>query len=58
MEDREEIGRLIEIDLREVGYEGETCLELAWDRFQWQAFVLVVLKLRVLLENTTADSHL
>jgi hypothetical protein len=39
MKAREKMGRHIEIDLREVGYEGETCLEVARDRFQWQAFV-------------------
>lgn len=43
------MGRHIEIDLREVGYDGETCLEPAWDHFQWQACVLVALNLRILL---------
>jgi hypothetical protein len=45
MEDEEKMGRRMEIDLEEVGYEGETCPELAWDRFQWQAFVSVALNL-------------
>jgi hypothetical protein len=36
-------------DLMEIGYEDEMWMELAQDRVQWQALVLAVLNLRVLL---------
>ena len=37
------------MDLREIGCEDGSCMELAQDRVQWQAFVLAVLNFLVLL---------
>jgi hypothetical protein len=37
------------MDLRETGCEDGMWMELAQDRVQWQALILVVLNLRVLL---------
>ena len=38
-----------EMDLREIGYEDGGWMELTQDRVQWQALVLVVLNILVLL---------
>jgi hypothetical protein len=35
------------LDLREVGIDGANWIQLAHDRFQWQAFVNTVMNLRV-----------
>ncbi|KAJ4448144.1 hypothetical protein ANN_10157 [Periplaneta americana] len=36
----------IKMDLREVGYDGRDCINLAQDRDQWQAYVRVAMNLR------------
>jgi hypothetical protein len=38
----------IKMDLKEVGYEGVDWIQLAQDRYQWWAFVNMVMNLRVL----------
>jgi hypothetical protein len=37
----------IEIDLREIGWSGMDCIDLAADRGQWRALVNTVMNLRV-----------
>jgi hypothetical protein len=37
----------IEMDLREIGWDGMDWIELAQDRDQWRALVNIVMKLRV-----------
>jgi hypothetical protein len=37
----------IKIDLREIGIDGVDWIQLAQDRVQWQAFVSMVMDLRV-----------
>jgi hypothetical protein len=37
----------IKIDLREIGWDGMDCIDLAQDRDQWRALVNTVMKLRV-----------
>jgi hypothetical protein len=37
----------IRIDLREIGWEGMDCIDLAQDRDQWRAVVNTVMNLRV-----------
>jgi hypothetical protein len=37
----------IEMDLREIGYDGMDWIDLTQDRDQWMAFVNTVMKLRV-----------
>jgi hypothetical protein len=40
----------IKMDLREIGWGGVNCIDLARDRSQWRAFAITVMNLRV-LEN-------
>jgi hypothetical protein len=35
------------MDLREIGWGGKNCIDLAQDRDQWRALVNMVMKLRV-----------
>jgi hypothetical protein len=35
------------MDLREIGIDGENCVQLAQDRVQWRACVNTVMNLRV-----------
>jgi hypothetical protein len=37
----------IKMDLREIGWDGGDCIDLAQDRDQWRALVNVVMNLRV-----------
>jgi hypothetical protein len=37
----------IEIDLREIGWDGMDCIHLTQDKDQWMAFVNMVMNLRV-----------
>jgi hypothetical protein len=37
----------IKIDLREIGWDGVDCVDLAQDRDQWRALVITVMNLRV-----------
>jgi hypothetical protein len=37
----------MKMDLKEVGWEGIDCIDLAEDRDRWQAFVNAVMNLRV-----------
>jgi hypothetical protein len=37
----------IKIDLREIGWDGVDCIDLAQDRDQWRALVNTVMNLRV-----------
>jgi hypothetical protein len=37
----------IKIDLREIGWDGVDCIDLAHDRDQWRALVNMAMKLRV-----------
>jgi hypothetical protein len=37
----------IKLDLREIGIDGANWIQLAQDRFQWRAFMNMVMKLRV-----------
>jgi hypothetical protein len=37
----------IKMDLREIGIDGTSCIQLAQDRVQWRAFVNTVTNLRV-----------
>jgi hypothetical protein len=37
----------IKIDLREIGWDGVDCIDMAQDREQWRALVNTVLNLRV-----------
>jgi hypothetical protein len=37
----------IKMELVEIGINGANWIRLAWDRVQWQAFVSMVMKLRV-----------
>jgi hypothetical protein len=41
----------VKFDVRETGYEDGRWMELAEDRVQWQALLLAVLNLRVLLSE-------
>jgi hypothetical protein len=41
------VGYIIKLDLREIGIDGASWIQLAEDRVQWQAFVDTVLNLRV-----------
>jgi hypothetical protein len=41
----------IKMDLREIGIDGANWIRLAQDRFQWRAFVNMVMNLRVPLES-------
>jgi hypothetical protein len=38
----------IKMDLREIGWNGRDCIDLAEDRDQWRALLNMVMKLRVL----------
>jgi hypothetical protein len=37
----------IKMDLREIGWDGRDCIELAQDKDHWRAVVNTVMKLRV-----------
>jgi hypothetical protein len=37
----------IKLDLREIGIDGENCIQLAQDRVQWRACVNTIMNLRV-----------
>jgi hypothetical protein len=37
----------IEMDLREIGVDGSNWVRLVQDRFQWRAFMITVMNLRV-----------
>jgi hypothetical protein len=37
----------IKLDLREIGWDGVDCIDLAQSRDQWRAFVNAVMNLRV-----------
>jgi len=41
------VGDNIKMDLREIGIDGATWIQLAQDMFQWRAFVNTVMNLRV-----------
>jgi len=41
-------GKIIQMDLREIGWEGVDWLHLAEDRDQWQALVNMVMNFQVL----------
>jgi hypothetical protein len=37
----------IKMDLREIGWDGKDCIDLAQDRDQWRALANTIMKLRI-----------